>query len=162
MNLVKTTNKDEVKVTSNTAVSGTKEESNKTDEETTIKVEEETTEKDEEETGTKFQDPVKEEVTEYGVYSAVGEVVKIFNNVNHGKDFKKIAEAYAERNKLTAKPYVAPLTPEELETDVVHILTSNDQPVRSFSLVVHGKEYKKLAAQFVEKYGNKKGYKMKK
>ena len=161
MNLVKTTNKDEVKVTSNAAVSDTKEEVVKTDEETTTKAEEETTEKDEKETGTKFQDPVKEEVTVYAVYSDKGALVKMFNNVNHGKDFKKLAEAYAERNNMVAKPYVAPLTPEELETDVVHILTSNDQPVRSFSLVVHGKEYKKLAAQFVEKYGNKKGYKVK-
>lgn len=167
MDSVKNTNKDEAKVINNATgqvgtVSDKKEEDNKTNEETAIKTGEETTKEDEKAAGTTFQDPVKEEVTEYGVYNAAGEVVKIFNNVNHGKDFKKIAEAYAERNKMTAKPYVAPLTPEELETDVVHVVTSNDQPKRSFSLVVHGKDYKKIAAQFVEKYGIKKGYKIKK
>lgn len=167
MDSVKNTNKDEAKVTSNVAgqvgtVSDKKEEDNKTNEETITENEEEATEKDEKEGGTTFQEPVVQELTEYAVYDDRGNLVKMFNNVNHGKDFEKLAKAYAERTKMVAKPYVKPLTPEELETDVVHVVTSNDQPFRTFSLKIHGKDYKKIANAFIEKHGIKKGYKVKK
>ena len=101
------------------------------------------------------------EVTVYGVYNEKGVLVKKFNIVNHSKDFIEIAEAYAKRMGFTAKPYVEPLTPEQLETDVVHVVTSNGEPVRTFSLKVHGEDSEQLAPDFMDKHGKKKKYRLK-
>lgn len=108
-----------------------------------------------------FVEPAEEEINFYGVYTKSGVLVKKYNPVQHGKDFIKLAKAFAERNEFVAKVFVEPLTPEEQETDVVHIVTSNGEKVRTYSLAVHGKDYEKLAAGFVDKYKNKKGYRVK-
>lgn len=95
------------------------------------------------------------DVTKYGVYKGAA-CVAVFNVVNHGDDFIKIAKAKAKAIGGVARPYVDPKEPEP-EKDVVNIVNRNGNLVRQFALSTHGKEYAKLAEDFVAKYGEKKG-----
>lgn len=95
------------------------------------------------------------EVTKFAVYKGAV-VVRVFNNVTHGKDFKKIAKAHAERIGGEAKAFVDK-SDDEKETTIVDIVNKNGSLVRRFALSTHGKDYRKIAEAFVEKHGAKKG-----
>ena len=123
--------------------------------------EEETEEETEEENISEEFENASEELTKFTVKNKAGQVVKLFTLENHGDDFAELAEAYAKRNNMVAAPYRPEIAMEEAERDVVHIVTANDQPVRTYSLEAHGKKYKTLAKGFVAKYGERKGYKIK-
>lgn len=105
--------------------------------------------------------PADLKATKFAVYEG-DKVVKIYDEVTHGADFAKIAKGYAERKGLTAKEYFPELElAEKIDPDTVTIVTTNNQVVRVFSLAAHGKGYEKLAEQFIAKYGERKGYKVK-
>lgn len=121
-------------------------------------VDEETEEEDEVESEVETEDATGE-VTRYGVY--IGETaVAILTLENHGKDFKKIAEAKAKAMGGKAKPYTDPAKPETEKT-VVNVVNGSNSLVRQYSLSAHGKDYKKLAESFVEKHGVKRGLRIK-
>lgn len=87
-------------------------------------------------------------------------IVSVYTLVNHGKDFKKIAEAHAERDGLDVKPVIDTPKPEEAKDTVVVVGPDGTQVMRTYSKEVHGKDYEKLAADFIEKHG-KKGFTIK-
>ncbi|UOF78911.1 hypothetical protein [Caudoviricetes sp.] len=132
------------------------------------KVEEEATDEvvDEEE----VTDEVEEEdasapVTKFAVYQD-NRVVKIFNGVTHGADYKKIAKGLAERlqaknptSQIEAKAYFDKVDPEP-DQNVVKIVNASNSLVREYSLATHGKDYAKIAAAFLEKHGAKRGYRV--
>lgn len=124
------------------------------------------TKADETKSDTTFKKSDEVEVEAYAVYNSRGAIVKMYRKGPHGDDFAKLAKAYAERmstttDELEAKPFIPPVNIEEVDTDTVHIVTSNDQPVRTYSLKVHGKDYQKIAKAFIEKHGIRKGYRVK-
>lgn len=102
------------------------------------------------------------ETTRYGVYRGNSDnCVSVFTQENHGLDFKKLAEAKAKQLSEggidhEARPFVDPARPEP-DKNVVNIVNKNNNLVRQFSLVTHGKDYRKFAEDFVAKYGEKKG-----
>lgn len=98
------------------------------------------------------------EVTRYGVYKG-DNCVAVFSLLNHGEDFKKLAEAKAKAMNLEARPFVDPGKPE-VDKNTVRIVNKNGNAVREYSLKIHGKDYKKYAEAFVEKHGEKKGLKI--
>ena len=98
------------------------------------------------------------DVTRYGVYKG-SSLVAVYNNVNHGDDFIKLAKARAEKIDGTAKPYVDPAEPV-VDTDVVNIVNGSGSLVRQFSLAVHGKDYEDIANAYFEKHGEKRGLKI--
>ncbi len=98
------------------------------------------------------------DVTRYGVYKGAG-LVAIYNVVNHGPDFIKLAKARAKKIDGVAKPYVDPKQPA-VEKTVVNIVNASNSLIRQFAKSTHGKDYEKLAADFVEKYGVKRGYRI--
>jgi len=105
------------------------------------------------------------EVTRYAVYQN-NALVKVFNGVTHGKDFVKLAKAYAERTEkknpgmvCVAKEFTDPAI-KATDKNVVNVVNVNGNVSRTFSLSTHGKEYKALAADFVKKHGKKKGLKL--
>ena len=106
------------------------------------------------ETEEDFEDATGE-VTKMGIYQGEA-LVAVYNVVNHGKDFVKLAKAKAKAIGGVAKPYVDPAEPE-VEKTVVNIVNKSGSLVRQFALSSHGKDYAKLADAFVEKYGEKKG-----
>lgn len=121
--------------------------------------EEEESEDEEEANEPEFSD-ASADVTRYGVYRG-DNCVAVFTQENHGDDFKEIAEAKAKKlseggREHTARPFEDPAKPTP-EKNVVVIVNKNGNEVRTFSQRVHGKEYKKLADDFVKKYGEKKG-----
>lgn len=100
------------------------------------------------------------EVTEYGVYK--GETcVATFTLENHGKDFVKLAKAKAKTIGAEARPYEDPVEAGKEKT-VVNVVNASNNLVRQFALSTHGKDYVKLANAFIEKHGEKKGYKIQK
>lgn len=169
---------EENKVTSNAGPTGlaaapivattpdTKVDETKTDETKTDETKTDETKTDETKDTTTFKKSDDPEVEAYAVYNAKGAIVKMYRKGPHGDNFAELAQAYAERKStttdvLTAKAYFPPVNIEEVDTDTVHIVTVNNQPLRTFSLKVHGKDYKNIAKAFVEKHGIKKGYKIK-
>lgn len=102
------------------------------------------------------------EVTRYGVYRGnSNNCVAVYTQENHGLDFKKLAESKAKQLSEggidhEARPFVDPAQPE-VDKNVVNIVNKNNNLVRQYTLVTHGKDYRKLAEAFVEKYGEKKG-----
>jgi hypothetical protein len=144
--------KEEETKVDETVVDETVEEETKEEE-----AEEETKDKEEAESEVETED-ASGKVTRYGVY--LGEnVVAIYNSVNHGKDFVKLAKARAERVGGEARPYADPSEPV-LEKTVVNIVNASNSLIRQFSLSAHGKNYEKLAADYIEKYGLKRGYRV--
>lgn len=101
------------------------------------------------------------EVENYGVYNGM-HLVKTFNPNTHGENFKELAENFAKRKGggYTVKEYVIPGDEPEYSKDSVVVYTRNKQVFRVYSLETHGKDYKKLAKQFVDKYAEKKGYQL--
>lgn len=101
----------------------------------------------------------------FGVYLN-GRLVTVVNSVNHGKDYKKIAQAMADRLQekqpeavVVAKAYEDPKEPEP-EKDLIKIVNGSNSLVREFSRTNHGKDYAKLATDFLAKYGVKRGYRI--
>lgn len=164
---------EENKVTSNAGLTGLAATPNvattpetKTDETKTDETKTDETKTDETKAATTFKKSNEAEVEAYAVYNSRGAIVKMYRKGPHGDNFTELAKAYAERmstatDKLEAKAYIPPVNIEEVDTDTVHIVTSNDQPVRTYSLKVHGKDYQKIAKAFVEKHGIRKGYRVK-
>lgn len=139
-----------------------KEEETKVEEETTTdevveEAEEEETTEEEVESEVETED-ASGDVTRYGVYKG-SVLVAIYNSVNHGSDFVKLAKARAKKIDGEARPYVDPKEPV-LEKTVVNIVNASGSLVRQFAKSTHGKDYEKLAADFVEKYGEKRGLKV--
>lgn len=137
------------------------EEAKKVEEEVKKKAEEEVAAKADE---TKFES-AELEITKYAVLNEKGAVIKLFDKTVHGDKFKELAKKYVARKKeagiiLTAKEHVTVEEVEEADTEVVNIVTKNNQPVRTFSKKVHGDSYVELANKFVGKYGKRKGYKV--
>ena len=96
----------------------------------------------------------------YGTYR--GEtLISLYTKTNHGKDFKKIAEAHAKRDGLEVKPVVE--TPKDAEpVDTVTIVGPDQtQVMRVFSKETHGEDYESLAENFIEKHGKAKGFTIK-
>jgi len=136
-----------------------KEEETKVDETVEEEVKEDEEEADEEVESEVETEDATGDVTRYGVY--MGETaVAILTLENHGKDFKKIAEAKAKKMGGVAKPYLDPAKPA-VEKTVVNIVNASGSLVRQFAKSTHGKDYEKLAADFLEKHGEKRGYKIK-
>lgn len=131
---------------------------NKDKEEEVEKVEaEETVEEAEAEANVETEDATGD-VTHYGVYKGPA-LVAVYNNVNHGDDFIKLAKARAKKIDGTAKPFVDPDEPV-VDKDVVNIVNASGSVVRQYSLVAHGEDYKDLADAYLEKYGEKRGLKI--
>jgi len=138
-------------------------EEEKVDETTVDETEEETTEEESEEEETEDEEVDSEvetedatgDVTRYGVYKGVN-LVAVYNVVNHGPDFIKLAKARAKKIDGVAKPYVDPKQPV-VEKTVVNIVNASGSLVRQFAKSTHGKDYEKLAADFLEKHGVKRG-----
>lgn len=123
---------------------------------------------------TETTDPVVEEVieetdaampvTKFAVYRN-GVLFKIFNSITHGSDFKEIAKALAARlseedgTEAEAKPYIDEAEPE-IDPNVSTVVNASNNVVREYSLAVHGKDYKKIAASYIEKHGEKRGYRL--
>lgn len=149
-----------------TKVDETKADETKADETKADETKADETKTDETKSDTTFKKSDEVEVEAYAVYNSRGAIVKMYRKGPHGDNFAKLAKAYAERmstttDELEAKPFIPPVNIEEVDTDTVHIVTSNDQPVRTYSLKVHGKDYQKIANAFIEKHGIRKGYRVK-
>lgn len=137
-------------------------------------IEEEATDEEVEEEVEADEEEVEEEIeeqdasatsTKFAVYQD-GRLVKIFNSVTHGKDYKKIAKGLADRlqektptSTFTAKAFVDIQEPEP-EKDVVRIVNASNSLIREYSLSAHGKDYEKIAHAFLEKHGVKRGYRV--
>lgn len=137
-----------------------KEEETKVEDETTTdEVVEEADETEEEEVESEVEtEDATGDVTRYGVYKGSA-LVAVYNSVNHGPDFVKLAKARAKKIDGEARPYVDPKEPV-LEKTVVNIVNASGSLVRQFAKSTHGKDYEKLAADFLEKYGEKRGLKV--
>lgn len=104
----------------------------------------------------------KAPVTHFAVYQN-GILIKIFNHITHGDEFKEIAQAMADRltekngTEAEAKEYVNEV---EIKADlnIVTIVNASNSTVRVYSLDTHGKDYKKIAESYIEKHGVKRGY----
>lgn len=127
-------------------------------------VEDESEEGEDEEEDETFSD-ASEKSTKCAVYQR-GRLIKIYNVVTHGDDYKKIAKAHAKRlteadpaNPGEAKDFFDPKT-DEPSKDAVRIVNASNSLVREFSLATHGKNYRDLADAFIEKHGVKRGYRI--
>lgn len=132
-----------------------------TEEETTDEVEEETEEETEDEEDVESEVETEDatgDVTRYGVYKGPS-LVAVYNAVNHGPDFIKLAKARAKKIDGEARPYVDPKEPA-VEKTVVNIVNASGSLVRQFAKSTHGKDYEKLANDFLEKYGERRGYRV--
>jgi cobalamin biosynthesis protein CobT len=103
--------------------------------------------------------------TKCGVYQG-GRLVKLFNSVTHGADYKKIAKDLAKRlteknpsSPAEAKDYFDPKT-DEPSKEAVRVVNASNSLIREFSLATHGKGYRDLADAFIEKHGSKRGYRI--
>jgi len=104
-----------------------------------------------------------ETVSNFAVYKN-GTLIKIFNSVTHGAEYKKIAKAMAKRfedegSEAEAKAYFHDELPE-IEKNVVTIVNASGTMIRQYSESVHGADYKEIANAFVAKYGAKRGYRI--
>ena len=98
------------------------------------------------------------DVTQVGIYKGEA-VVRTFNVVTHGEDFREIAEAQAEKIGGEVRDYVDP-TVAAIEKTAVKIVNQNGNLVRVFALSTHGKDYAELADAFITKHGESKGLKI--
>lgn len=120
---------------------------------------EESEEDEESESEEEFEDAA--EVREYGVYRGNNLVTK-YTLLNHGDDFVKLAKEKAKTIPgAEARPFVDPARPV-IEKTSVAVVNQNGNEVRRYSKSVHGNDYLKLADAFIEKHGEKKGYRLQK
>lgn len=108
------------------------------------------------------QNPEKtKEVSALGIYQGE-KLIRVYSEELHGKDYQNLAKEYLSHNRGEARPYTppppAPAEPKE-ETTVVNVFAPSGDLVRTYSLSGHGKDYKKLAEQFIEKFP-KRGYRL--
>lgn len=151
---------EETKVEEETTTDEVAEDETTEEETTTDEAEEESEEDDsEEEVDSEVEtEDATGDVTRYGVYMGAG-LVAVYNVVNHGPDFIKLAKARAEKIGGEARPYVDPKEPA-VEKTVVNIVNASNSLVRQFAKSTHGKDYQKLAEDFLAKYGVKRGYRI--